>query len=148
MKYYPALWYDIGPETAAARNALFGFRAELYTENFFGRIAAWCEAHGISMSGHVDQEEPRNPVGVQGDLMKIFKHQHIPGIDDIWWSGRSNVSYKVISSAAYNYDRPLVMAETYAAYHARADDSKNRIPHGHGPARHGRQSANRQQAFQ
>ena len=24
MKYYPALWYDIGPETAAARNALTG----------------------------------------------------------------------------------------------------------------------------
>jgi hypothetical protein len=116
MKYYPALWYDIGPETAAARNALFGFRSELYTENFFGRIAAWCDAHGVAMSGHVDQEEPRNPVGVQGDLMKVFKHQHIPGIDDIWWTGRSNVSYKVVSSAAFNYDRPLVMAETYAAY--------------------------------
>ena len=116
MKYYPALWYDIGPETAAARNALFGFRAELYTENFFGRIAAWCAAHGVAMSGHVDQEEPRNPVGVQGDLMKVFKHQHIPGIDDIWFAGRSNVSYKIVSSAAFNYDRPLVMAETYAAY--------------------------------
>ena len=116
MKYYPALWYDIGPETAAARNALFGFRAELYAENFFGRIAAWCAAHGIEMSGHVDQEEPRNPVGVQGDLMKVFKHQQIPSIDDIWWADRSNVSYKIVSSAAFNYDRPLVMAETYAAY--------------------------------
>ena len=29
MTYYPAMWYDIGPETAAARNALFGFHAEL-----------------------------------------------------------------------------------------------------------------------
>lgn len=116
MKYYPALWYDIGPETAAARNAIYGFRTELYTENFIGRIAAWCRQHGIAMSGHLDQEEPRNPVGTQGDLMKIFKHQHIPGIDDIWFTGRSNVAYKVIASAAYNYDRPLMMAETYAAY--------------------------------
>jgi hypothetical protein len=116
MKYYPALWYDIGPETAAARNALYGFRTELYTENFLGRIAAWCEKHGIAMSGHVDQEEPRSPVGTQGDLMKIFKHQQVPGIDDIWFTGRSNVSYKVIASAAYNYDRPMMMAETYAAY--------------------------------
>jgi hypothetical protein len=116
MKYYPALWYDIGPETAAARNALYGFRTELYAENFVGRIAAWCRKHGIAMSGHMDQEEPRNPVGTQGDLMKIFKHQQIPGIDDIWFVGRSNVSYKVIASAAYNYDRPLMMAETYAAY--------------------------------
>ncbi len=116
MKYYPALWYDIGPETAAARNALHGFRAELYAENFVGRIAAWCEKHGVAMSGHMDQEEPRNPVGTQGDLMKIFKHQQIPGIDDIWFTGRSNGSYKVIASAAFNYDRPLMMAETYAAY--------------------------------
>lgn len=116
MKYYPALWYDIGPDTAAARNALYGFRTELYAENFIGRIADWCEKHGIAMSGHVDQEEPRNPVGTQGDLMKIFAHQHVPGIDDIWFTGRSNVSYKVIASAAYNYDRPIMMAETYAAY--------------------------------
>ncbi len=116
MKYYPALWYDIGPETAAARNALYGFRTELYAENFIGRIAAWCQKHGIAMSGHLDQEESRNPVGTQGDLMKIFKHQQIPGIDDIWFTGRSNVSYKVVTSAAYNYDRPLMMAETYAAY--------------------------------
>jgi hypothetical protein len=116
MKYYPALWYDISPETAAARNALFGFRAELYAENFVGRIAAWCAAHGISMSGHMDQEEAPNPVGTQADLMKIFKHQQVPGIDDIWFTGRSNVAYKIVSSAACNYDRPVFMAETYAAY--------------------------------
>jgi len=34
---------------------------ELYAEKLFGRIAAWCAAHGVQMSGHVDQEEPRNP---------------------------------------------------------------------------------------
>lgn len=32
MKYYPALWYDVGPQTAAARNALFGFRSQLFFE--------------------------------------------------------------------------------------------------------------------
>jgi len=116
MKYYPALYYDIGPETAAARNVLYGFRTELYAENYIGRIAAWCAAHGIDMSGHLDQEEPRNPVGVQGDLMKAFKHQQIPGVDDIWYNGRSNVSYKVVTSSAFNWDKPLAMAETYAAY--------------------------------
>ena len=117
-------------------------------ENFFGRIAAWCEAHGIAMSGHVDQEEPRNPVGVQGDLMKVFKHQHIPGIDDIWFTGRSNVSYKVVSSAAFNYDRPLMMAETYAAYMPGQTTPRIAYRDGHGPARHGRQPADRQPASQ
>ena len=116
MKYYPALWYDIGPETAAARNALFGFRAQLYAENFIGRIAAWCAAHSIDMAGHQDQEEARNPVAIHGDLMKVFEHQQIPGIDDIYYTGRSNVSYKVVTSSAFNWDKPIVMAETYAAY--------------------------------
>jgi hypothetical protein len=116
MKYYPALFYDIGPETAAARNALFGLRAELYAENYIGRVAAWCTAHGIDMSGHQDQEEVRNPTGISGDLMKVFSRQQIPGVDDIYATGRSNVGYKVVTSSAFNWDKPLMMAETYAAY--------------------------------
>jgi hypothetical protein len=49
-------------------------------------------------------------------MMKVFKHQQIPGHDDIYYTGRSNASYKLITSAAYNYDRPECIAETYAAY--------------------------------
>ncbi len=116
MKYYPALWYDIGPQTAAARNALFGFRAQLYADNFVRKISQWCAAHGIQVGGHFDQEEIVNPVPVNGDLMKLFEHQGVPGADDIWWYGRSNPAYKIVTSAAFNYDKPVCMAETYAAY--------------------------------
>ena len=117
MKYYPALWYDIGPETAAARNALHGFRAQLWAENFIRKLNKWCDDHGIQLTGHMDMEEDPNPVPVNGDLMKTFKYQDIPGVDDIYFLGRSNTSYKVVTSAAFNYDKPVVMAETYAAYH-------------------------------
>lgn len=116
MTLYPALWYDIGPETAAARNALFGFRAELYAENYIGQVAQWCADHGIKMAGHQDQEEAVSPVGVTGDLMKVFQRQQIPGIDDIYYPGRSLTAYKIVTSAAFNYDRPECIAETYAAY--------------------------------
>ncbi len=116
MKDYPALWYDIGPETASARNALFGFHAQLFAVNFVQRIRDWCAQHGIQSSGHLDQEEVPNPVPINGDLMKVFEHQDIPGHDDIFFWGRSNHGYKVVSSAAYNFDKPIVMAETYAAY--------------------------------
>ena len=117
MKYYPALWYDIGPETAAARNALYGFRAQLWAENFIGKLNKWCDDHGIQLTGHMDMEEDPNPVPVNGDLMKTFQYQDIPGVDDIWFLGRSNTSYKVVTSSAFNYDKPVVMAETYAAYY-------------------------------
>ncbi len=112
--YYPALWYDIGPETQAARNYLFGFRSELYATGFPKVIQDWCDEHGIAATGHQDQEEVINPVSVAGDLMLCFKHQGIPGVDKI--GGRSAERfYKVISSAAYNWDKALVMSETYGA---------------------------------
>jgi hypothetical protein len=116
MKYYPALWYDIGPQTAAARNALFGFRAELFATNFVKKLNDFCVAHGILAGGHFDQEEPVSPVGVNGDLMKIFEHQGVPAVDDIYFHGRSNPGYKIAASAAFNYDKPVMFAETYAAY--------------------------------
>jgi hypothetical protein len=116
MKYYPALWYDIGPQTAAARNALFGFRAHLFATNFVKKLNDFCEAHGIKAGGHFDQEEPVSPVGVNGDLMKLVGNEGVPGVDDIYYLGRSNPGYKIVTSAAFNYDKPVVFAETYAAY--------------------------------
>jgi hypothetical protein len=112
---YPALWFDIGPQTAAARNALFGFRAELYAEGFVGTVARWCKQHRILLTGHQDQEEVVNPVCLSGDLIKCFRHQDIPGVDEVFKYGRGSRAYKVVSSAATNYDRPLVMAECYGA---------------------------------
>lgn len=113
--FYPALWFDIGPDTAAARNALFGLRAELYATGFPKIINEWCREHRIQLTGHVDQEEIVNPVLLCGDLMKAFRHQDIPGIDQIFQYGRASKAYKIISSAAYNYDRPLVLTECYGA---------------------------------
>ena len=113
--YYPALWHDIGPDTQAARNYLFGFRTELYATGFTKRIQDWCAAHGIAATGHQDQEEVVNPVSVSGDLMKCFQHLEIPGIDKIGGDRPAERFYKVVSSAAYNWDRALVMSETYGA---------------------------------
>jgi len=114
--YYPALWYDIGPETQAARNYLFGFRAELYATGFMKTIQDWCTAHGrIPLLGHQDQENIKNPVGVSGDLMKCYKYQDVPGIDKIGWDNDPEGYYKIVSSVAYNWDKAQVMTETYGA---------------------------------
>ncbi|MBO6238663.1 MAG: hypothetical protein J6N50_07695, partial [Bacteroidales bacterium] len=116
MTLYPALWYNIGPETASARNALHTYRADLFAENYIGQVEEWCRAHGIKSGGHLDQEETRNPVGPNGDLMKAFKYQGVPATDDIYYPGRSNVGYKIVSSSAFNWDKPEMFTETFAAY--------------------------------
>ena len=112
---YPALWYDIGNDTQYARNRLFGFRSKLYAEGFMKTIQNWGTAHNIHATGHQDQEEILNPVSVSGDLMLWNKYIDIPGIDKIGGGRPTEDFYKVISSAAYNWDKQLVMSETYGA---------------------------------
>ncbi|MDR3095263.1 MAG: hypothetical protein LBU62_11585 [Bacteroidales bacterium] len=113
--YYPALWYDIGAETAEARNYLFGFRSELYAAGYPKKVSDWSRAHGVLATGHQDNEEVVNPVGTSGDLMKCFKYQDIPGIDKIGGNRPAERFYKLVSSAAYNWDHSLVMSESYGA---------------------------------
>jgi len=114
--YYPSLWYDIGPETQAARNYLFGFRTELYATGFVKTIQDWCSAHGgIPLLGHQDQENIKNPVGVSGDLMKGYKYQDVPGIDKIGWDNDPEGYYKIVSSVVYNWDKSQAMTESYGA---------------------------------
>ena len=110
---YPALWYDIGEDTSYARNALMGFRAELFASNYIGTMTDWCHEHGIKMTGHMDQEENVNPVTSDGDLMKVFKYQDIPGVDEVFSYDRARKAYKIVSSSANNWDKGLVMTESY-----------------------------------
>lgn len=112
---YPALWYDIGPDTQAARNALFSLRSDLYAEAYPRAIDEWSRAHGLRATGHQDNEEIVNPVGTSGDLMKCFRYLSVPGIDKIGGNRPAEKFYSVIASAAYNWDHSLVMSETYGA---------------------------------
>jgi hypothetical protein len=127
---YPALWYDIGAETQSARNLLFGFRAELYARGFTREVNDWSVAHGITATGHTAPEEVLDPANSSGDLMKSFKYLEIPGIDKIGGQRPAERFYKLISSAAYNWDKKLVMSETYGAmpdYHKPGDLKWNDI---------------------
>ena len=112
---YPALWYDIGDQTAVARNLLFGLRARLYAEGFMKTIAEWATAHGILSTGHQDQEEIQNPTSVAGDLMLDGKYMTMPGIDKIGGGRPTEDYYKVVSGSACNWDHPQVMSETFGA---------------------------------
>ena len=113
--FYPALWYDIGEKTAAARNLMYGLHSALYAEGFVKTVAEWAEAHGIPSTGHQDQEEVANTTGVSGDLMLDGKYMTVPGIDKIGGDRPAELFYKVVSSSANNWDKTEVMSETYGA---------------------------------
>ena len=119
---YPALWHEIGPDTAAARVALHDFRAELLAEGYPGRVGAWCRAHGLQSSGHPPGNYDPCPVDMHCDTFKFYRHVDIPLMDAIFYHGHGRPGFKLISSAATMYDRPLVTAEEYGAYAEKSFD--------------------------
>ena len=120
---YPALWHDIGPDTAAARVALHDFRAELLAEGYPARVSAWCRAHGLQGSGHPPGNYDPCPVDMHCDTFKFYRHVDIPLMDAIFYHGHGRPGFKLISSAATMYDRPLVSAEEYGAYAEKSFDA-------------------------
>jgi len=116
VEYYPAMWYDIGPATAAARSMLFGFRAELLAEVFVKRVAEWCAAHKIDASGHPAGDYEVSPMGFSGDAIKFYKHAQRPLLDVIGAYGSKRDGYKLSGSAAFLYDKPILQCETYGAF--------------------------------
>lgn len=113
--FYPALWYEVGEQTAAVRNMMYGLHSALYAEGFTKTVADWAEAHGIVSTGHQDQEEVANTTGVSGDLMLHGKYMTMPGIDKIGGDRPAELFYKVVSSSANNWDKTEVMSETFGA---------------------------------
>lgn len=119
---YPALFMDIGDATTEARDKLHFVRSEMFATNYIGQLNSWCKDHGIELTGHMLMEETVNPVCMQGDLMKSFKHQAIPGVDVICNYGFSQEAYKIISSSAYNWDKAKVMSESFGVFGGQAMD--------------------------
>ena len=113
---YPALWHDIGPDTEAARVALFGFRAELLAEGYPRQVHEWAAAHGIQSSGHAMGQYHPQPAFLGGDHITFYRHSDIPMIDSIHYYGHGRPGFKLTSSAACSYDRPLTAVEIYGNY--------------------------------
>ncbi len=113
--YYAAMWYDIGDKTAEARDKLNAVRTEMFAKHYIGQINDWCEAHDLELMGHMLFEDQDNPVPLHGDLMYCFKYQNCPTVDVIDRYMMSEDYYKIISSAAYNWDHAHVGVEVYGA---------------------------------
>ncbi|MDX2513137.1 MAG: glycosyl hydrolase, partial [Desulfobacterales bacterium] len=64
--FYPALWYDIGPDTAAIRNAFFKTRAELLAEGFPRLVGEWAKKHGLKDTGHPPGNYDPTPIDMNG----------------------------------------------------------------------------------
>jgi len=117
--FYPALWYNIGPETEAVRNAFFHTRAELLAEGFPKLVAEWNEKHGLRSTGHPPGNYNPTPIDMNADIFKFYRYTQIPLVDVIIKYQYGQDGHKLISSAADFYDRPIVSTEIYGAFRER-----------------------------
>ena len=119
--YYPALYYDIGPETHSARVAFYDIRSELMAEGYVKKVSEWSEKHHMKSMGHPPENYSPNTVVAHGDILKYYRHAHIPLLDAIFYYGRGLNGFKQISSAADLGDKPVVGAELCGAFPADMD---------------------------
>ena len=114
--YYPALWYDIGSETEAVRNAFFTTRAELLAEGFPKLAAEWNGKHGLKSTGHPPGNYDPTPIDMNADIFKFYRYTQVPLTDAIIDYQFGQNGHKLVSSAADYYDRPIVSTEIYGAF--------------------------------
>lgn len=114
--HLPALWYDDEPDALRYRadyERAIGLRLE---ETFYAQLSAWCEAHGVALTGHPAQ-------GCDIGPLRFF---HVPGQDLVWrWvlpdhpsalEGREATQAKCSASAMLHGGRRRNANECCGAY--------------------------------
>ncbi len=119
--YYPALFYDIGPETGAARIAFYDIRSELMAEGYVKQVSEWARVRKLQSMGHPPENYSPNTVVANGDILKFYRHVDVPLLDAILYFRRGLNGYKQICSAADLDDKPIVGAELCGAFPADMD---------------------------
>ncbi len=86
---------------------------KLFAQNYFGKIAAWCEKYGTKMTGHLYGEETLGmQIGLNADLFGLLRKMQMPGVDRLYCTDPRDVTAeKTATSVAHMYGRPYTMSE-------------------------------------
>ena len=113
--YYPALFYDIGGETAHLRAHLFTCRSEMLKDGFLRAMEDFRGAHGLSLVGTVTEPKLSACPWITGD--NLLSGCFAPGalLDKAYLYGTN--SLKIAAGSAYNFDHSRVFCELYRDYY-------------------------------
>lgn len=79
----PALWYEMGKETAAIRSDYMDCVTRLVETCFVGQVSQWCHEHGVEYMGHIiEDDNAHSRLGCSiGHFFRAQKGQDMSGID-------------------------------------------------------------------
>jgi len=88
--------------------------AELFSEAYTGQLGAWCEKHGLELTGHMlCEQEFENQIPEGGAAMPSLQHMQRPGIDILKEQIDETLTCKQASSVAHQMGRKRTLSETY-----------------------------------
>lgn len=88
--------------------------AELFVENYSGKIGKWCQENGIALTGHVLHEATvSDQLMAVGDCMEHYEHMQWPGIDLLMDRHSEFMTVKQCSSVAEQLGKEKVLTELY-----------------------------------
>ncbi|OQX85059.1 hypothetical protein B6D60_08470 [candidate division KSB1 bacterium 4484_87] len=116
-RYLPALWENIGDETAAVRADFYDFLAKQFGESYLQPLQNWCAEHDIQLNVQpVHEETMKYDAFLQGDYFQVMQYSDLQGCDEVYHWDKSNLTPKLASSAAHLMGKKYVYCEVFGAY--------------------------------
>ncbi len=101
-------------DSAKTKIALWDVITDLYHKNYVCGLADWCEAHGVSLTGHFAAEDGLcEQIASCGDLMRNYSVIQLPAIDHLGSRVATPLLMKQASSVSRQYGNGSVMSETF-----------------------------------
>ena len=114
IEHFPELLWDL-PEgkVSTVRYHYHDHVSERFAEAFADTVGAWCDDHGIALTGHMMAEASlHSQTMCIGDCMRSYRSFGIPGIDMLCAYFEFTTA-KQCQSAVHQYGRPGMMSELY-----------------------------------
>ena len=110
----PELFWDRADhKTSLIRYHYHDHICERFTEAFADNCGAWCRAHNLKLTGHMDEEPTlQSQTAVLGEAMRAYRSFDIPGIDMLC-ARLEYTTAKQAQSAVHQYGREGMMSELY-----------------------------------
>ncbi|MFD0715797.1 glycosyl hydrolase [Paenibacillus sp. GCM10027626] len=129
----PYLAAGTSKEARQVRLDYYQTLAELVVESYFEPLEKFCGETGVACSGHLLLEEEMFHQAVyEGNLLEIYRHMQMPGIDLLTAYPKlakewAVTTAKLASSSAYFYGKEHVMSEISDAFDGEKADFLGRL---------------------
>ena len=106
-------WITRDREDSYVKYCYFDFVAHQFSKNFSKQIGAWCDEHGIALTGHLLREPSLMEQAITcGETMRNYGDFGIPGIDMLCDAVELTTA-KQTQSAVHQYGKEGMLSELY-----------------------------------